>query len=118
MPVADSHNAISRGEEGIHVNISLLCICSGIALRNQENHAHLTHCKDSDAQSLSAKKNIHSALAECRKYTMPNVYFHIQDVPLVGRQKEALCVWVCVYGCWSVWVSVYMCKEDLKVTRQ
>ena len=109
MPVADSHNAISRGEEGIHVNISLLCICSGIALRNQENHAHLTHCKNSDAKSLSAKKNMHSA---------PNVYFHIQDVPLVGRQKEALCVWVCVYGCWSVWVSVYMCKEDLKVTRQ
>jgi hypothetical protein len=35
-----------------------------------------------------------------------------------ARQKEALCVWVCVYGCWSVWVCVFMCKEDLKVTRQ
>ncbi len=25
---------------------------------------------------------------------------------------------VCEYGCLCVWVSVYMCKEDLKVTRQ
>jgi hypothetical protein len=55
MHVADSHNAISRWEKRVHVNMNLLCICSGIALRNEENHAHLAHCNDSDATIFGKK---------------------------------------------------------------
>ena len=78
MHVADSHNAIGRWEKRIHVNMNLLCICSGIALRNEEHHAHLAHCNDSYA-TIGGNSTFG---AECTfSYTR-------QDVPLVGRQKE------------------------------
>ncbi len=62
MHVANSHNAISRWEKRVY--ISLLCNCSGIALGNEEKHAHLTHLYDSNAPN--GEKVL-------------KVYFHIQD---------------------------------------
>jgi hypothetical protein len=65
MHVADSHNAISRREERIHVNISLLCICSDPALRNEGNHAHLTHCNDSDRPITIGEKKYTCSHTRC-----------------------------------------------------
>jgi hypothetical protein len=83
MHVADSHNAISRREERIHVNISLLCICSDIALRNEENHAHLTHCNDSDRPITIGEKKYTCSHTRCI-----SVYMRIEGLKLTRQWQS------------------------------
>jgi hypothetical protein len=81
MHVADSRNATGRCGKCVHVNISLLCICSGIALRNKDNHFHPDDFHDIHAKSLCPITIKYSFGAEC-------IFSHTRCISVYMRTED------------------------------